>query len=44
MNFYPLGYERPEDGVVKLAYGLGKAVVDGDQVLRFSPKFPRNVL
>lgn len=44
VNFYPLGYERPEDGVVKLAYGLGKAVVDGDQVLRFSPKFPRNVL
>ena len=44
VNFYPLGYERPEDGVVKLAYGLGKAVVDGDQVLRFSPKFPRSVL
>ncbi len=44
VNFYPLGYERPEDGVVKLAYGLGKAVVDGDQVLRFSPKFPKNVL
>lgn len=44
INFYPIGYETPEDGVVKLAYGLGKAVVDGDQVLRFSPKYPRNVL
>ena len=44
VNFYPLGYETPEDGVAKIAFGLGKAVVDGDQVLRFSPKYPRNVL
>jgi CheY-like chemotaxis protein len=44
VNFYPLGHETPEDGVAKLAFGLGKAVVDGDQVLRFSPKYPRNVL
>lgn len=44
VNFYPIGYETPEDGVVKLAFGLGKAVVDGDQVLRFSPKYPKNVL
>lgn len=44
VNFYPLGYETPEDGVCKLAYGLGKAVVDGEQVLRFSPKYPKNVL
>lgn len=44
VNFYPIGHERAEDGVCKLAYGLGKAVVDGEQVLRFSPKYPRNVL
>ena len=44
VNFYPIGYETPEDGVAKVAFGLGKAVVDGDQVLRFSPKYPRNVL
>ena len=44
VNFYPIGYEKPEDGVAKIAFGLGKAVVDGDQVLRFSPKYPRNVL
>lgn len=44
LNFYPIGYEKPEDGVVKLAFGLGKSVVDGDQVLRFSPKYPRSVL
>ena len=34
----------PEDGIVKIAYGLGKAVVDGEQVLRFSPRYPKNVL
>jgi len=44
VNFYPIGYEIPEDGVAKIAFGLGKSVVDGDQVLRFSPKYPRNVL
>ncbi|MGM9788088.1 MAG: PEP/pyruvate-binding domain-containing protein [Candidatus Cryptobacteroides sp.] len=44
VNYYPTGYEQPEDGVVKLAFGLGKAVVDGEQVLRFSPRYPKNVL
>ena len=44
VNFYPVGKEKPEDGIVKLAYGLGKVVVDGEQVLRFSPKYPKNVL
>lgn len=44
VNFYPVGKEKPEDGIVKIAYGLGKAVVDGEQVLRFSPKYPKNVM
>ena len=44
VNFYPIGHEQPDDGIVKVAFGLGKAVVDGDQVLRFSPKYPKNVL
>ena len=44
INFYPVGKEKPEDGIVKIAYGLGKAVVDGEQVLRFSPKYPKHVL
>ena len=44
INFYPVGKEKPEDGIVKIAYGLGKTVVDGEQVLRFSPKYPKNVL
>ncbi len=44
LNCYPIGYEQPEDGVVQVAFGLGKAVVDGEQVLRFSPKYPNHVL
>ena len=44
VNFYPLGYEKAEEGICKLAFGLGKAVVDGEQVLRFSPCYPKNVL
>lgn len=44
LNFYPVGHERAEEGIVKLAYGLGKAVVDGEQVLRFSPIYPRNAI
>ena len=39
-----MGKEKPEDGIVKVAYGLGKVVVDGEQVLRFSPKYPKNVM
>ena len=44
INFYPVGRECAEDGIVKIAYGLGKVVVDGEQVLRFSPKYPKHVL
>ena len=44
VNFYPVGNEKAEDGICKLAYGLGKAVVDGEQVLRFSPNFPKHVM
>ncbi len=44
VNFYPIGYEKAEEGIVKLAFGLGKAVVDGEQVLRFSPAYPKHVL
>lgn len=44
LNYYPIGYEKAEDGIAKVAFGLGKAVVDGEQVLRFSPKYPQNIL
>jgi hypothetical protein len=44
VNFYPIGNEKPEDGIVNLAFGLGKTVVDGGSSLRFSPKFPKKIL
>ena len=44
VNFYPLGNEKPEDGIVDLAFGLGKTVVDGGSSLRFSPKYPKKIL
>lgn len=44
LNYYPIGAERPEDGIVNVALGLGKYIVDGGQTLRFSPAYPNNVL
>lgn len=40
-NFYPVSPARPEDGVVSLALGLGKTVVDGDKTWTYSPKYPK---
>ena len=44
VNFYPIGNEKPEDGIVNVAFGLGKTVVDGGCTLRFSPKYPKKIL
>jgi hypothetical protein len=44
LNFYPLGNERPEDGVAEIAVGLGTIVVSGGRVLRFSPRHPKHTL
>ena len=44
VNFYPIGNEKPQDGIVNLAFGLGKTVVDGGNTLRFSPKYPKKIL
>ena len=44
VNFYPIGSEKAEDGIVDLAFGLGKTVVDGGNSLRFNPKFPKKIL
>ncbi|MDH6535775.1 response regulator [Parabacteroides sp. 52] len=44
LNFYPIGHEKAEDGIVNIALGLGKYIVDGGQTLRFSPRHPHNIL
>lgn len=40
-NFYPFGNAKPEDGVVNLAFGLGKTIVDGGLSWVYSPKLPK---
>ncbi|MFO8234916.1 MAG: PEP/pyruvate-binding domain-containing protein [Bacteroidales bacterium] len=44
INFYPVGPEKSSEGIVNLAFGLGKQIVDGGVSLRFAPKHPDRVL
>ncbi len=44
LNYYPIGDEKSEEGIVNLALGLGKYIVDGGQTLRVSPHHPHQVL
>jgi len=44
LNYYPIGDEKAEEGIVSLALGLGKYIVDGGQTLRFSPYHPHQIL
>ncbi|MEN9918177.1 MAG: hypothetical protein RL662_613 [Bacteroidota bacterium] len=44
LNFYPIGNETAEEGIVNMALGLGKYIVDGGTTLRFSPYHPHNIL
>ncbi len=39
-NFYASGRAQPEDGVVNLALGLGKTIVDGERSWVYSPVLP----
>ncbi|MEW6511825.1 MAG: PEP/pyruvate-binding domain-containing protein [Bacteroidota bacterium] len=43
-NFYPVPPQKSTDGIVHVALGLGKTVVDGGNAVRFSPKYPRHLL
>jgi hypothetical protein len=40
-NYYPTGHARAEDGVVTLALGLGKTIVDGGLSWSYSPAYPK---
>ncbi len=44
INYYPIGNEKPEDGIVNMGLGLGKYIVDGNVGLRFSPLHASNIL
>jgi len=43
-NFYPVPPQKSTDGIVQVALGLGKTVVDGGNSVRFSPRYPRHLL
>lgn len=40
-NYYPFSYQTSDEGVVHLALGLGKMIVEGGNALRFSPAKPK---
>ena len=40
-SYYRSGHARPEDGVVNLAFGLGKTIVDGGITWSYSPSYPQ---
>ena len=40
-NYYPSGPCKPEEGIVYLALGLGKAIVDGGSSYAFCPEKPK---
>lgn len=40
-NFYPFGNAKPDEGVVNLAFGLGKTIVDGGLSWVYSPSLPK---
>jgi hypothetical protein len=40
-NFYAFGHGRPDHGVVSLALGLGKTIVDGGRCWTYCPAYPK---
>jgi len=44
INFYPIEPEKADDGIVNVALGLGKHIVDGGKSMRFSPRYPAKAL
>ncbi len=44
LNFYPIGNEKPEEGIAHVVLGFGKHIVEGGTSLRFSPYHPNNIV
>lgn len=42
-NFYPIAPQKPQDGIVQVAVGVGYTVVEGRNSVRFCPKYPRHL-
>jgi CheY-like chemotaxis protein len=43
-NFYPIEPQKSSDGIVAVALGLGKTVVEGGNAVKFCPKFPTDIM
>jgi len=43
-NYYPVPPQKAQDGIVTVALGLGKTIVDGGVSVRFCPKYPNHLL
>ena len=43
-NFYPLPPQKPNDGIVSSALGLGKWVVEGGNSVRFCPRYSEDLI
>ncbi len=43
-NYYPIPPQKPLDGIVSVALGLGKTIIDGGITVRFCPKYPNHML
>lgn len=41
-NFYTFGHAIPEDGIIDLALGLGRTIVDGGLVWTYCPAYPKS--
>jgi CheY-like chemotaxis protein len=43
-NFYPTPPLQSEDGIVAVALGMGRTIMEGGKCLRFCPRYPRHLL
>jgi CheY-like chemotaxis protein len=43
-NFYPIPPLKANDGIVSVALGLGRTVVEGGKSFRFCPKYPNHLV
>lgn len=43
-NFYPIYPQKTKDGIVSVALGLGKTIVEGGNTVKFSPKYPEHLI
>lgn len=42
-NFYPVAPQKSSDGIIAVALGLGKTVVEGGNAVKFSPEHPQHL-